>query len=242
VSSEYNKGEPEDRRRALSGAVDYTKLLTTLATGTIVLTATFLGEFYAGHMLSLLIASWAALGLSVLAGLVAFGEYISQLAESKLQVRRGLMEGANLLQWFLLVAGVALFAIFAVSNVTSSPPVGVDRYGSGIEHRHPTAVVICPADAVGGCSGYVEFRVQARADGKGLELGTVPFATDGPGDVMVTSPRALSCKAMRSSSDRLRIVVRGGGRYGGAKTVAATIRTRSRCGSRPGPPSARSHG
>jgi MFS family permease len=115
----HNQGTEEDRRHALDAIADFTKLLITLATGTVVLSATFLEKFYKGHSLTLLIASWAVIGLSVALGVIAFGQYISQLAESELKPRRSAVEGWNLAQLIAFGAGVVLFAIFAVQNVTS---------------------------------------------------------------------------------------------------------------------------
>jgi hypothetical protein len=117
----YNTGTPEDLRKALEAFAEYNKLLITLATGTVVLSATFLEKFYTGKSLHLLIASWSSLGLSVVLGVITLGESINQLAESRFRIRRGTLEVLSLLQWLSVFAGVGLFAAFVINNVTSSP-------------------------------------------------------------------------------------------------------------------------
>lgn len=115
----HNGGTEEDRRDALDAIADFTKLLVSLATGTVVLSATFLETFYEGRSINLLITSWSLTGLSVLLGVVAFGQYIAQLAESNLKPRQSGVEYLNLAQLLTFAIGVALFAIFAVKNVTA---------------------------------------------------------------------------------------------------------------------------
>jgi cytochrome c oxidase assembly factor CtaG len=69
-------------------------------------------------LLALLIAAWSLIGLSVALGVAAFGQYISQLAESNIKPRRTAIEGWNLAQLITFLLGVILFAIFTVQNVT----------------------------------------------------------------------------------------------------------------------------
>jgi hypothetical protein len=131
---EYNTGTGEDRRKAIDAISDYNKLLISLATGTIVLSATFLEKFYRGTSLHLLILAWAALGLSVVFGLFSYGEYINQLAESNIKPRHGRLEILSLFQWGELFAGVVLFGFFVVNNVTKKP-----------EHKTPMVIYVCCA-------------------------------------------------------------------------------------------------
>jgi hypothetical protein len=220
----YNQGTGDDRREALKGAVDYTRLLTTLATGAVVLSATFLDKFYAGRDVGLLIASWVVLGASVLAGLFAVGEYVNQFAESTLRVRRDTMEVMNLLQFILMVAGVVLFAVFVVLNVRAAPAIEIGRDESGIKSGVAKTAIVCPSDAVNGCSGTVTFQLLIPHAVRPIDLGTAPFAAEHPELSTVSAPRSLSGALQRSlSSDRLRIVVHGHGRYGNARTIDETV-------------------
>jgi hypothetical protein len=116
---EYNTGDEKDRRHALDGITDFTKLLITLATGTIVLSATFLEKFYKGHSLALLIAAWSTIALSVILGVLALGQAISQFSESDIRPRRSAVEVLNLLQFLAFLAGIVMFSIFAVNNVAN---------------------------------------------------------------------------------------------------------------------------
>jgi hypothetical protein len=107
-----------DPYRGLEAALEFSKLLVTLATGSIVLSATFLEKFYRGHDRWELIASWTSFGVSVFVGLLVFGQYISQLEAENLKVRRGPLEVLSLIQMATLLAGMAFLALFAVTNVT----------------------------------------------------------------------------------------------------------------------------
>lgn len=114
----YNSGSLDDRRKALDAISDYVKTLITIATGSVALSATFLKDLYHGRALSLLVWAWSLLGASVLFGLVAIGGVVAQLAESDLRPRRGIVEYMALLQLLAALAGLALFAWFAVRNVS----------------------------------------------------------------------------------------------------------------------------
>jgi hypothetical protein len=114
----YNTGQPEDLRKALDSFSDYNKLLITIATGTVALSAVFLKDIYKGVALTYLIWSWALLGVSFFLGVVAVGQYINQLAESQIKVRRGLLEVLSLLQFVALMVGLGCFGVFAVQNAT----------------------------------------------------------------------------------------------------------------------------
>jgi hypothetical protein len=117
--SRYNSGNADDRRKALDSVYEYNKTLITVATGTIALSATFLKDLYAGKALGVLIASWILLALSVFAGMIGMGGYISQYAESDIQPRRALPEFASLAQLLGVVTGLALLGIFAIQNATA---------------------------------------------------------------------------------------------------------------------------
>lgn len=112
----YNAGEPSDLRKALDSVYDYNKALITVATGTVALSATFLKDLYAGEALGLLIAAWTTLGVSVFAGMIGMGAYVSQYAESDLRPRRALPEYASLVQLLAVVVGLCLLGGFAIEN------------------------------------------------------------------------------------------------------------------------------
>jgi hypothetical protein len=115
----YNKGSGEDLRKALDAISDYNKTLITIATGTVALTATFLKDLYHGHSINFVVAAWIVLGVSVLAGMISMGDYISQYAETDLRPRRGVAEYASLVQLLCVLTGLGLFGYFAVQNATA---------------------------------------------------------------------------------------------------------------------------
>jgi hypothetical protein len=108
----------EDKSQALVSIYDFIKLLITLATGTVVFSATFLDSFYKDRGLSLLIISWVLMVVSVVFGLFAAGQYIRQLDRSDLTVRRGKLEVFSVVQIASLAVAVLLFLVFALTNVT----------------------------------------------------------------------------------------------------------------------------
>lgn len=233
MSSDYNQGTEDDRREALRGAVDYTKLLTTFATGAVVLTATFLDSLYAGRNIELLIVSWIAFGLSVLAGLIAFGEYVSQFSESTLKARRGTMEFANFAQWILVAAGAVFFAIFAISNVTANPTIEIARDESGVSGKHARTTFICPSNALHGCSGMVSFRLLGRSSKHGFDLGEAPFSTGSARLITASSPRRLPALRRRPLASKfLRIEVTSTSSYGDGWSVSETVPAREIGGGR----------
>jgi hypothetical protein len=118
TASRYNRGKDEDLRKALDSIYDYNKTLITLATGTIALSATFLGK-NVSHSKSVnwLIASWVVLLISIVIGIIGMGQYISQYAESKVAPRRSGAEYVSLFQVLALLGGLACLVYFAVQNV-----------------------------------------------------------------------------------------------------------------------------
>ncbi len=224
MSTSYNQGDADDRREALKGAVDYTKLLTTLATGAVVLTATFLDDLYAGRSIELLIISWIAFGLSVLAGLIAFGEYVSQLAESTLKVRRGTMEFANFCQWILVTVGAVCFGFFAIANVTASPTIEIAHDETGFTGKRAKTTLVCPPDALHGCSGTVSFKLTKESSKHGFNLGTAPFSAAAAKLIAVSSPRrlwGLRWRYLRSRVLRINVTSKSG--YGDGRKVSETV-------------------
>lgn len=118
MSSEYNQGNDADLRKALDSIYDYNKTLITLATGTIALSATFLGkDLFHGKGVSWLIASWVVLLISIALGIIGLGQYISQYAESQIKPRRSGAEYISLGQVLTLLAGLGCLVYFAVQNV-----------------------------------------------------------------------------------------------------------------------------
>jgi len=116
-----NAGSEQDRRAALDSVAQWTNVIIGLSTGSVMLSATFLGRLYQGEAFWILVSSWGLFGLSIFSGVLVMGQRIAQLAESDLRVRGGPLEYLALLQWGSFVAAVVLFLIFALQNVPAGP-------------------------------------------------------------------------------------------------------------------------
>ena len=89
---QYNTGDKDDKRAALTMVATYATSLLTLATATIALSATFIKDLYQGQDLWALLMAWGLLAASMVAAFLTLGQNISLLAESDLRPRRGLIE------------------------------------------------------------------------------------------------------------------------------------------------------
>jgi hypothetical protein len=117
-----NQGADEDKRAALSAIGSMGNVLVTVATASLALSATFLGDLYSGQSRPSLWTGWVLLLVSLLLGLLALGQQINMLAESKLLPRGGSLEVLSLLQLLTVLAGLAFLASFAFDNVTARTP------------------------------------------------------------------------------------------------------------------------
>ena len=156
--AQYNTGDEEDRRQALSSAVGQSRLLLSVAAGTIVLSATFLSAIYVGRSLCLLVAAWIVLGISMFVGFVVHGEYTAQLAESDLTVRRGRLEVEMLVQLVAVLAGLSCFGLFVLGNVDAGPQLEIRRAAVDSARGEVTVSISCRSGAGTGCRGEVTLR------------------------------------------------------------------------------------
>jgi hypothetical protein len=76
-----SNGDPrlELRKKAIDIAIEWTKQITTLATGTLVLSGTFIKDLFTGHVewSIVIIVSWMAMSLSALFGILYVGALIA---------------------------------------------------------------------------------------------------------------------------------------------------------------------
>jgi hypothetical protein len=122
MPSQKNQGSDEDKRLALTAISGMGAVLVTVSTATLALSATFLGDLYNGQSRGFLWTGWVLLLVSLLLGLLALGQQINLLAESKLNPRGGLLEYLSLFQLLTVLAGLAFLASFAFDNVTAQKP------------------------------------------------------------------------------------------------------------------------
>lgn len=111
----------ELRLKALEQAADLIRQEITLASATLVLSGTFLGSVFKGlgeiTGETFLLASWAALLLSVLTGLFSLGRYSTLLHEGQINVEDAWLTWLMRIQQIMLVTGFTLLIVFASSNV-----------------------------------------------------------------------------------------------------------------------------
>lgn len=219
---QYNTGTEGDRREALSSMVGQSRLLLSVAAGTIVLSATFLSAIYVGRSLCLLIAAWILLGISLLLGFVVHGEYTAQLAESDLTVRRGRLEVEELVQLIVVLAGLVCFGLFVLGNVDAGPQLEIRRAAVASARGEVTVTIACRSGAGTGCRGEVTLH---QGSG-GTEVGHTVFAQDqdGPNAVRVRLTAPPFRRLVRAHPHRsVEVEVRAQGRFGNESTATKTL-------------------
>jgi hypothetical protein len=221
VVSGYNTGSADDRRAALDATFQFTQALIAIATGTVVFSATFLDRIFTGSFRGLLIAAWLVLGLSVVFGVLAFGAYVSKLAESNFVVRRTDVELFNLLQLIALCAGVGLFALFAVRGITEGPKLNIVPQSALIAKKRYLRIPIeCRVSGGGGCLGTATL---SAADGR--EIASKQFRVSSFGGTLVRLllPERMCSEIRRAKETRVRIHVSAGDRSGQEASADAPL-------------------
>jgi hypothetical protein len=125
AAGELSDQQLENRRKAFDFADAWAKLLSSLATGTIVLSATFINDIFpVGHVLQskgLLFASWGILGAAILLGPLVLGALISNLSRvestKELDVYAPTIQVLSLLQILAFMTGLSAFAAFVALNL-----------------------------------------------------------------------------------------------------------------------------
>jgi len=117
------------RLEAAKAALEWTKQITTLATGTLVLSATFLKDLApkdaAGAVRvanpEYLRDAWLALAVSIVLGLLYLGAVSSFLSTARdirdVDIYRGVPRYLGLLHVLAFLVGMVLFVVFAVRNL-----------------------------------------------------------------------------------------------------------------------------
>jgi len=221
---QHNARAEEDLRQALSSAVGQSRLLLSVAAGTIVLSATFLSAIYVGRSLCLLVAAWILLGISMFVGFVVHGEYTAQLAESDLTVRSGPLENELLVQLLAVLAGLVCFGLFVLGNVNAGPQLEIRRAAVVAARGEVTVTIACRSGAGTGCRG--EVTVRRGSDSGGPEVGHTVFAQDqdGPNAVPLRLTSRTFRRLVRADPHRLvEVEVRAQGRFGNESTATETL-------------------
>jgi hypothetical protein len=212
-------GDPQSgSAKALSVIDDYTKLLIVLATGVVVLSATFLSNFYRGYDLWSIVLSWVFCGVSVLVGLMARGAYISQLTAGRLRPRRDTLEFLNMVQWISLIVGVGFLGYGVIANVNASPTVFQFATRAPMAAGASNIPLACHTGDGSGC------RLQVR-----VSTLTVPIAygatslaevpSDSATSVHVHLPPALARAVRRHGAATGSVTIAANGRIGSTSTT-----------------------
>jgi len=216
-------GDPTaGRAKALGVIDDYTKLLIALATAVVVLSAVFLDNFYRGHDVWSVELAWIFCGVSALAGILARGAYVGQLAAGTLRPRRETLELLNMVQWITLVVGVVFLGNAVIANVNAAPTV------FGLSTRAPISAgassieVACRTGDSSGCS----LQVRVSTTGVPIATGATTVAeipSDTASSVPVALPRAI-VRAARASGQAAGVVtISANGRIGSTSTTVLDV-------------------
>jgi len=202
-----------DKREALSSVQGLGRLLLSVAAGTIVLSGTLLQSIYVGHCLVLLEIAWTLLGVSLVLGYLVHGQYITQLNKSDLTVRKGRIEKFSRFQFFLVFAGLVMFAIFVAINLGSGPRLELTRAELGSGARYVAVTVDCRSGADSGCRGEVAL---VSAGKRPREIGRALFAGEADGPLMTRVPlsRAEGRSLAAGKAQKLEVQALATGRFG----------------------------
>lgn len=111
--------EQEQRIEAVKAALEWSKQVLTLATGTLVLSGTFIKDIFKSTVKNpnLIMVSWILMSLSVLFGILFLGKMVSILNEKKgkeVDVYSGMWVGVTHVTAFFL--GLIFFVFFVYRN------------------------------------------------------------------------------------------------------------------------------
>ena len=192
----------------------YTKLLITLATGVVALSATFLSNFYRGHDVGKFTAAWVVLGVSVVAGIFARGAYIAQLAESNVRPRQSLLELFSIVQWTTLVAGVVLLTLAVRANLDAGPTLVPLRARLSVRPGGTALLPLaCRTEASTGCT-IRTWIVASAEDGLTSEgpRAATEIASDTQAHATIKLPSALLRYVTKHQSARATLGIEATGR------------------------------
>jgi outer membrane protein OmpA-like peptidoglycan-associated protein len=114
------------RLKAFDSVSDWSKQITTIASATLVLSATFIKDMLSGHTTSTgyLWTSWVLLLLTIVAGVFVLGTLAAPLNRgnpNNLDVYSVPIACAAIAQILLFLLGMGAFILFVVSNVSAVP-------------------------------------------------------------------------------------------------------------------------
>lgn len=117
---EPNSGEmKEGRKDSVKLVQDITKLLITLATGVLTLSATFLNNIVGDYPTSefLIFVSWILITLSIVAGIFTLSSLVNLLKNDIYEPFAPQTTAPAIIQWITFVVGITFFWIFVIVNL-----------------------------------------------------------------------------------------------------------------------------
>jgi MFS family permease len=125
AAGELSDQQLENRRKAFEFADAWAKLLASLATGTLVLSATFIKDIFPDskslETKGILFAAWIVLGISAFMGPMVLGALVAHLNRAsstrELDVYSGSIQVLSILQICTFFLGLVLFSTFVAINL-----------------------------------------------------------------------------------------------------------------------------
>ena len=113
-----SKENSDGKKDSIKLVQDITKQLITLASGILVLSATFLSDIIRSPSSSILLTlSWTSITLSIVAGLLTLSSLVNNLKKNIYEAFRKETTLPAIFQWVFFVSGIVLFWIFIVVNL-----------------------------------------------------------------------------------------------------------------------------
>lgn len=109
----------EDKKISVDIAIDYIRQLIYLASGSVILSTTFIGELFTGDLKFtwILYIFWVSMLVSVIFGLNVYGSIIGNLAKkgSTSVLEKNTVWNAKICRWSFII-GLIFLVIFVISN------------------------------------------------------------------------------------------------------------------------------
>jgi len=114
----------ELRKKAIDIAIEWSKQTTTLATGTLVLSGTFIKDLFTGHVKwpMVIVMSWIVMSASAFLGILYVGALVAMVGKAKGVDDLDVYEWKNgrsvaLIQIIAFMMGLVSFVIFVTKNM-----------------------------------------------------------------------------------------------------------------------------
>lgn len=114
----------ELRKKALDTTIEWSKQITTLATGTLVLSGTFIKDLFTGHVKwpGMIVTCWMAMSISAVLGVLYFGALVAMVGKAEKPSDLDVYAWKNgrfvaLIHVLAFMVGVVAFVAFITTNM-----------------------------------------------------------------------------------------------------------------------------